>query len=79
LITQDPDFKASIEVLPKINDGYFYLNWLTSRNFLNQQFPLFKLVELSAKPFFDNLRSFTISSSDRVGNIQHATVFLRLR
>ncbi|CAD5980716.1 DUF3352 domain-containing protein [Planktothrix agardhii] len=79
LITQDPDFKASIEVLPQINDGYFYLNWLTSRNFLNQQFPLFKLVELSAKPFFDNLRSFTISSSDRVGNIQHATVFLRLR
>ncbi|MGL5132563.1 MAG: DUF3352 domain-containing protein, partial [Planktothrix sp.] len=79
LITQDPDFKTSIEVLPQTNDGYFYLNWLTSRNFLNQQFPLFKLVELSAKPFFDNLRSLTLSSSDRAGNIQHATVFLRLR
>lgn len=79
LITQDPDFKTSIEVLPETNDGYFYLNWLTSRNFLNQQFPLFKLVELSAKPFFDNLRSLTLSSSDREGNIQHATVFLRLR
>lgn len=79
IITQDPDFKASLEVLPQTHDGYFYLNWLTSRDFLNQQLPLFKLVELSAKPFFDNLRSFTISSSDRVGNVQHATVFLRLR
>lgn len=78
-ITQDPDFKASIEVLPQTNEGYFYLNWLTSRRFLHQQFPLFKLAELAAKPFFDSLRSFTISSSDRVGNIQHATVFFRLR
>jgi hypothetical protein len=79
IITEDPDFKASLEVLPESNEGYFYLNWLTSRAFLNQQLPLFKLVELSAKPFFDNLRSFTISSRDRVGNVQHATIFLRLR
>ncbi len=79
IITEDPDFKASLDVLPESNEGYFYLNWLTSRAFLNQQLPLFKLVELSAKPFFDHLRSFTISSRDRVGNVQHATIFLRLR
>ncbi len=79
LITEDPDFQSSLDVLPPSNEGYFYLNWLNSRKILKQQIPLFKLVELSAKPFFDHLQSFTISSTDRIGNIRKASLFVRFR
>ncbi|MEA5496405.1 MAG: DUF3352 domain-containing protein [Limnoraphis robusta] len=78
-LLDDPEFQIAFERLPKANDGYFFLNWEASVGFLKQQIPLLKLLELSAKPFFDHLRSLTISSAGTVEGVAKATVFVRLK
>lgn len=72
------DFQTSIEPLPTSNDGYFYLNWPSSRGIWEKQIPLLRLIELSARPFFDHLRSLTITSTGETAGIRKATIFIRL-
>ena len=72
------DFQTSIEPLPSSNDGYFYLDWPSSRAIWEKQIPLLRLIELSARPFFDHLRSLTITSTGETAGIRKATVFMRL-
>jgi hypothetical protein len=55
-------FQPSIKAIPKPNQGYVYLDWQKSHKILERQVPLLKLLEVAGKPFFQNLRSLTISS-----------------
>ncbi|MBC6433662.1 DUF3352 domain-containing protein [Nostoc sp. HG1] len=61
-IIDNPNFKDSIAAIPLPNQGYIYLDWTKSQNLLERQVPILKLVEVLGKPFFDNLRSLTVSS-----------------
>jgi hypothetical protein len=61
-IIDNPNFQDSIAAIPLPNQGYVYLDWTKSQNFLERQVPILKLVEVLGKPFFNNLRSLTVSS-----------------
>jgi Protein of unknown function (DUF3352) len=61
-IIDNPNFKDSIAAIPLPNQGYVYLDWTKSQNLLERQVPILKLVEVLGKPFFNNLRSLTVSS-----------------
>ncbi|MFW9257145.1 DUF3352 domain-containing protein [Nostoc sp. CALU 546] len=61
-IIDNPNFKDSIAAIPLPNQGYVYLDWIRSQNLLERQVPIIKLVEVLGKPFFNNLRSLTVSS-----------------
>ncbi|AMW27908.1 MULTISPECIES: DUF3352 domain-containing protein [Arthrospira] len=78
-ILTNPEFSNSIKLLSGKNDGYFYIDWDVSRPILRQQMPLLRLVELSAQPFFNHLRSLTISARGRENGVQKATVFAHLQ
>jgi len=77
-LVANQDFQTSIEPLPTSNDGYFYLDWPSSRGIWEKQIPLLRLIELSARPFFDHLRSLTITSTGETAGIRKATMFIRL-
>jgi Protein of unknown function (DUF3352) len=77
-LVADRDFQTSIEPLPPSNDGYFYLDWPSSKAIWEKQIPLLRLIELSARPFFDHLRSLTITSTGETAGIRKATIFMRL-
>ncbi len=77
-LVADRDFQTSIEPLPSSNDGYFYLDWPSSRAIWEKQIPLLRLIELSARPFFDHLRSLTVTTTGETAGIRKATVFMRL-
>ncbi|MEG4217155.1 DUF3352 domain-containing protein [Microcoleus sp. Pol14C6] len=72
------DFQTSIETLPPSNDGYFYLDWPSSRPIWEKQIPLLRLIELSARPLFEHLRSLTVTSTGEIAGIRKATIFMRL-
>ena len=81
--SQDPlvsstKFQQAISALPTENNGYFYLDWNNSQPLLEQQFPLIRVLELTVKPLFKNLRSLTITSEGNVNGIRRATAFLNL-
>lgn len=76
-LVADRDFQTSIEPLPPSNDGYFYLDWPSSRAIWQKQIPLLRLIELSARPFFDHLRSLTITTTGETAGIRKATIFVR--
>lgn len=61
-LIDNPNFQESIAAIPQPNQGYIYLDWTKSQNLLETQLPILKLVEVLGKPFFDNLRSLTVSS-----------------
>ncbi|MEB3309906.1 MAG: DUF3352 domain-containing protein [Snowella sp.] len=71
-------FQQAIGALPPENHGYFYLDWNGSEAFLEKQFPVLRVLELTVKPLFKNLRSLTITSEGNVNGIRRATAFLNL-
>ncbi|MEG4093478.1 MULTISPECIES: DUF3352 domain-containing protein [unclassified Microcoleus] len=77
-LVANQDFQTSIEPLPPSNDGYFYLDWPSSRAIWEKQIPLLRLIELSARPLFDHLRSLTVTSTGEIIGIRKATIFMRL-
>ncbi|MCC3501656.1 MULTISPECIES: DUF3352 domain-containing protein [unclassified Microcoleus] len=77
-LVANQDFQTSIEPLPPANDGYFYLDWPSSRAIWEKQIPLLRLIELSARPLFDHLRSLTVTSTGEITGIRKATIFMRL-
>ncbi|MBE9097767.1 DUF3352 domain-containing protein [Tychonema sp. LEGE 07203] len=77
-LVANQDFQISIEPLPPANDGYFYLDWPSSRPIWEKQIPLLRLIELSARPLFDHLRSITVTSTGEIAGIRKATIFMRL-
>ena len=77
-LVANQDFQTSIEPLPPSNDGYFYLDWPSSRAIWEKQIPLLRLIELSARPLFDHLRSLTITTTGETAGIRKASIFMRL-
>ena len=77
-LVANQDFQISIEPLPPSNDGYFYLDWPSSRAIWEKQIPLLRLIELSARPLFDHLRSLTVTSTGEITGIRKSTIFMRL-
>ncbi|MEH2239808.1 DUF3352 domain-containing protein [Nostoc sp.] len=77
-IIDNPNFKDSIAAIPLPNQGYIYLDWTKSQNLLERQVPILKLVEVLGKPFFDNLRSLTVSSYGTDTRALKGGVFFKL-
>lgn len=75
----DSQFSQAIRPLAAPNNGYLYIDWQRGQSFLEQQFPVLKVVELAGQPLFQALRSLTLSSYGRNNGIQHAGLFIRLR
>jgi Protein of unknown function (DUF3352) len=69
------DFAASLEVLPADRNGYLYFNWPDFRSTLEQKLPELRLLELTAKPIFQHLRSLT-THSDRASGPLKTQIFL---
>jgi len=61
-LRRNRSFQDSIAAIPQPNQGYVYLDWTKSQTLLERQLPILQLVEVVGKPFFQNLRSLTISS-----------------
>ncbi|MEH2276939.1 MAG: DUF3352 domain-containing protein [Nostoc sp.] len=77
-IIDNPNFKDSIAAIPLPNQGYIYLDWTKSQNLLERQVPILKLVEVLGKPFFNNLRSLTLSSYGTDTRSLKGSVFFKL-
>jgi hypothetical protein len=73
------NFQDSIATIPQPNQGYVYLDWIKSQQFLERQLPILKLVEILGKPFFNNLRSLTVSTYNSDTEALKAGVFLQLQ
>ncbi len=73
------NFMKSGEILPPENHGYFYLDWEQSHSNWESQFPLLRLVELSAKPFFDHLQTISLTSIDQKDGIRRASALIKLQ
>lgn len=73
------NFAKSVEVLPPPNHGYFYLDWAGSYGMWESKFPLLRLVELSAKPLFDHLRSISLTSIEQKDGIRRASALIKLQ
>lgn len=71
-------FQANITSLPQPNDGYLYLDWASSQAFLERQMPIVRVVELVAKPLFNELNSLAFSSYGSDDGVRRSKVFLRL-
>ncbi|MFE1747880.1 DUF3352 domain-containing protein [Coleofasciculus sp. H7-2] len=71
-------FQANIASLPQPNNGYLYLDWASSQAFLERQLPIVKVVELVAKPLFNELNSLAFSSYGSDDGVRRSKVFLRL-
>ena len=77
-LLENPQFKNSLGVIPQPNQGYIYLDWETSQNFIKRQIPVLKFVELIDKPLFDNLQSLTFSSYHTQPGLLTGEVLLKL-
>ncbi|MEH2299377.1 MAG: DUF3352 domain-containing protein [Nostoc sp.] len=77
-LIDNPNFKDSIAAIPLPNQGYIYLDWTKSQNLLERQVPILKLVEVLGKPFFNNLRSLTVSSYGTDTRALKGGVFFKL-
>jgi Protein of unknown function (DUF3352) len=71
-------FKKAIASLPKENDGYLYVDWDKGRSVFESKAPVVRVLELSAQPLFDHLRSLTLSSQGQENGVRRATVFFNL-
>ena len=78
-LVDNPKFQASLNAIPRPNQGYVYLDWTTSQGILERQLPILKLLEVPGKPFFSNLQSLTISSYSSETAVSKGGVFFQLR
>lgn len=78
-LTKNRNFQDSIAAIPQSNQGYIYLDWIKSQQFLERQLPILKLVEVLGKPFFNNLRSLTVSSYSSNTESLKGGVFFQLQ
>ena len=71
-------FRQAITALPAENDGYFYVDWRQLQPVIESKFPIVRVLELSIKPLFNNLRSLTISSQGSDNSVRRGTIFFNL-
>lgn len=77
-LSENSHFQDSIATIPQPNQGYLYIDWQKSQDFLEHQQPLLKFVEILGKPLFENLRSLTVSSYGQKQGIFKAGLFFQL-
>jgi hypothetical protein len=77
-LLKSDDFKSAIASLPEQNDGYVYVDWMNSKEFIERQLPITKVLEVVGKPLFDHLRSLSVSSYGIDNGIQRSKLFFRL-
>jgi hypothetical protein len=77
-LIENSNFQDSIANIAQPNQGYVYIDWKKSQNFLETQQPLIKLVELVGKPLFDHLRSLTLSNYSQEPGTLKGGVFVQL-
>ncbi|OCQ97361.1 hypothetical protein BCD64_21170 [Nostoc sp. MBR 210] len=73
------NFQSSVAAIPQPNQGYVYLDWAKSQVVLERQIPVLKLIEVLGKPFFNRLRSLTVSSYGSETNALKGGIFLQLQ
>ncbi|MBU7584090.1 MAG: DUF3352 domain-containing protein [Nostoc sp. TH1S01] len=78
-LLDDRNFQNSVAAIPQPNQGYVYLDWAKSQAVLERQIPVLKLIEVLGKPFFNSLRSLTVSSYGSETNALKGGVFLQLQ
>ncbi len=78
-LLRSPAFRHAIAPISPRNDGYLYIDWQSIKQPLEQRIPALKLAELAGKPFFDHLRSLTISSYGSEANVRRGAVFVQLK
>jgi Protein of unknown function (DUF3352) len=71
-------FQEAITPLDQPNNGYLFVDWAEGRGLLEQQLPILKVLELTAKPLVEHLRSLTLSSYGSAAGIQRSGIFVRL-
>ncbi len=77
-LVESEKFQGAIAALPGENDGYFYIDWRQSKPIFEQKLPIVRVIELAGQPWFDRLRSLTLSSQGSENGIRRATVFFNL-
>lgn len=77
-LLENRNFKNTIAALPETNAGYVYIDWAASQGILERQLPILKLLKVVAKPFFNNLRSLTITNYGDDANSLKGDVFFQL-
>jgi hypothetical protein len=77
-LLKSDNFQTNIASLPQPNNGYLYLDWASSQPILERQLPIVRVVELFAKPLFNQLNSLTFSSYGTDAGVQRSKVFFRL-
>lgn len=78
-VVSSPEFRQAIAPLPPQNDGYLYIDWSTVQPWVEQRFPITRLVEVAGQPLFNHLRSLSITSYGSESNLRRGTIFLRLK
>ncbi|MEM7726386.1 MAG: DUF3352 domain-containing protein [Cyanobacteria bacterium P01_A01_bin.45] len=78
-IIRNRKFKDSIAKIPQPNQGYIYLDWEESKQQIENQLPILKLAEIIGKPFFDKLRSLTISSYENQDYVLNGGILFNLK
>ena len=78
-LVESENWLEMLGLLPSQNEGYVYLNWQKGRPTLEKQFPLLRVVELSARPLFEHLRSLTLTSLGSESGIKRATILFNLQ
>jgi hypothetical protein len=69
----------TLGALPEENLGYLYVDWPASREYLSQQIPVLRVLELSLRPLFQNLRSVAFGApADGETALGRGTVYLKL-
>ncbi|WP_199316051.1 DUF3352 domain-containing protein [Tolypothrix sp. FACHB-123] len=78
-LVKNRNFQDSIAAIPQPNQGYVYLDWTKSKYLVERQLPILKLVEVLGKPFFEKLRSLTVSSYGSDTGLLKGGVFFKLQ
>ncbi len=76
-LAANSQFIASTSALPQPNEGYVYIDWQENQAMVKRELPIISLLEVAGKPFFNNLRSLTISSYDNKDQLLTGGVFFK--
>mgnify|MGYP002777009876 CR=1 FL=1 len=77
-LLKSSQFQSAIKAIPQPNQGYLYLDLPKSREILERQLPLLKLLEVAGKPLFEKARSLSVSSYGDRADMLQGSIFLRL-
>ncbi|PSB34627.1 DUF3352 domain-containing protein [Chlorogloea sp. CCALA 695] len=76
-LAANSQFIANTSALPQPNEGYVYIDWQENQAMIKRELPIISLLEVAGKPFFNNLRSLTISSYDNKDQLLTGGVFFK--